>query len=385
MKSRRLQIALIITACLLVVLFFFWLLYYRFIETTDDAYVSGNQVVIHSQIDGFVQAVYCQDTEMVKEGDLLVVLDPTDPTIALEKAKEQLAEQVRNYCGLQQTAASLEAEKQVQIAGFIKTGQDYLHRQKLIETGAISIEDFEHAEAAIAAAFASLLLAEHRLQAVKAQIDGTTVETYPLVVKAKEEVRQAFVNLKRCRIFSPVSGMVARKAVQVGESIESDDSLLVIVPFDQMWIDANFKEIQLKNVKPGLPVKMRADLYGRGKIFHGRVLGTNAGTGSVFSVLPPQNATGNWIKIVQRLAVRIALDPDEVEAYPLRLGLSMHVQIDVRDTVEEIVNEGKFTTKVFADQLEGADELIKQIVSDNTFAPSILNFQKLWPQINQSP
>ncbi len=378
MKKRFFPLALILTVCVLLALFGLWFFYFRFVETTEDAYVSGNQVVVNTQVDGFVQAVYCQDTEMVKQGDLLVVLDPTDQTIALEKAKEALANAVRDYCSLQETASSLEADKQVQIAHFIRTGQDYSHRKELIASGAISLEDLQHAEASFTAAFAATLLAEHKLQAVKAQLNGTTIQTYPLIVQAKEEVRESFVNLKRCKIFSPATGMVARKLVQVGESISAKDSLLVIVPFDQMWVDANFKEIQLKHVKSGQPVRMHADLYGRERIFHGTVLGINAGTGSVFSVLPPQNATGNWIKIVQRLAVRISLDPDEVEAYPLRLGLSMNVKIDVRDKAEEVVNQGKFTTDVFAHQMDGADELIEQILQANTFHPTDPSFMNLY-------
>lgn len=365
MKRPLLTISAIVTALILIAWLVFYIVHWRFIETTEDAYVNGNQVVITSQVPGFVQSVNVQDTQIVNAGDLLALLDATDPTIALEDAKDKLALAVRQYIALVETVAQLKAEKQVKTSWFIRTGQDYLHRQELVESGAISVEDFEHSEADFVSAFASTLLVEHQLKAAIAQVVGTTVETHPSVVEAMQSVKQAFVNLKRCEIRAPATGMVARKSVQVGQSILPKDQLLLIIPFDQMWVDANFKEVQLKDVRPGLPVHVHADYYGRDVLYKGIVLDINAGTGSVFSVLPPQNATGNWIKIVQRLATRIALDPEEVKKHPLRLGLSMKVKIDVRKPVEEIVDQGRFETTIFQDQLDGVDALIAQIIAEN--------------------
>lgn len=368
MSMRRpiLISALVLTLLALIAFAIFYFVHWRFIESTEDAYVNGNQVVVTSQVSGFLQGVYVQDTQLVQAGDLLVTLDKTDPTIALELAQKQLANVAREYIAMVEKVSSLEAEKQIRNSEFIKTGQDFVHRQQLLESGAVSIEDYEHAEAAFTAAFAATLLTEHNLRAAQAQVEGTTVDTHPTVMSAKQAVRQAYVNLKRCDVRAPVSGMVARKGAQVGESIAPSDPLLTIVPFDQMWVDANYKEVQLKCVQPGLPVTMHADLYGRSVIYHGVVLGINAGTGSVFSVLPPQNATGNWIKIVQRLAVRVALDPEEVKKHPLRLGLSMDVKLDVRRPLEEIEDLGHFETSVFAEQLEGVEEMIAQIIRENT-------------------
>lgn len=366
MKRPLLVISAVITAVLLLAWLIFYVVYWRFIETTGDAYVNGNQVVVTSQVQGFVQNVYVQDTQLVHAGELIAQLDPTDAEIALGEAKEKLGNAVRTYIALVQKVDELKADKQVKASWFVRTGQDYQHRQELIDSGAISVEDFQHAEADFVAAFASVLLVEHQLKAAEAQVANTTLETHPLVAEAIQLVRQAYVNLKRCKILAPASGMVARKAVQVGQSIAPSDTLLLIIPFDQVWVDANFKEVQLKNVRPGAPATVRADYYGHSVVFHGTVLDINAGTGSVFSVLPPQNATGNWIKIVQRLATRILLDPEEVKKHPLRLGLSMEVKIDVRSPLEDVQDRGYFETPIFQDQLQGVDELIAQVIEENS-------------------
>jgi membrane fusion protein, multidrug efflux system len=365
MKRSALVGSIIAVALLLLLFLLLWFFHFRFIQSTQDAYVNGNQVVVSPQLTGFVQAVYCQDTQSVEEGDLLVVLDPTDQMIALERAKETFADAIRQYVSLREKVSALQAEKEIQTIQFMRAGKDYLHRLQLVDSGAVSKEDYEHAKAAFIEAFAATTRAEHELRSTEAQIQNTTLETHPNVVRAEEALRQAVINRNRCEIYAPVKGMIARKTVQVGQSISPEDSLLLIIPFDQMWVDANFKEVQLKGVFPGLPVKIYADLYGKGVLFHGKVVALSAGTGSVFSVLPPQNATGNWIKIVQRLPVRIALNPMEVEKYPLRLGLSMHVKIDVRAPVQEIVNSAQFQTTTFSKQQEGADELVAKIFQEN--------------------
>ncbi len=366
MKRLPLLVAVISTIFLLLAFFLLWFLHFRFIESTKDAYVNGNQVVVTSQIAGFIEKVYCQDTQLIKEGDLLVSLDPTDQIIALTLAKESLADAIRQYFSLQEKLASLQAEKQVQIANFVRTAKDYLHRLKLVKTGAISKEECQHAEAAFIAAFATTTRAEHDLLSTEALIKNTTLKTYPSVIKAQEEAKQAFINRNRCEIYAPATGMIARKNAQVGESISARDALLTIVPFDQIWVDANFKEVQLTNVHPGLPAEVYADLYGKRVLFHGKVLGISAGTGSVFSVLPAQNATGNWIKIVQRLPVRIGLDSTEIQKFPLRLGLSMKVTIDIRAQTEAIEDKAQFATTAFLRQQEGVEEFIAKIFEENS-------------------
>lgn len=347
-----------------------YLFYWRFRESTKDSYVNGNMVVITSQIPGYVHTVTVDDTNFVLTNRVLVTLDPIDRSVALEKSKANLAEIVRNVVSLFQRVGMLKADKEKQKAEMIRSAQDYIHRQKLLAPGGVSKEDYEHAEASFIASVASVMMVEHELKSALAQVENTTIETHPLVQKAKEELIEAYVNLQRCTILAPVDGLVALKKVQVGEAVNPMDPLMVIIPFDQMWIDANFKEVQLKNVRIGQPVKMTADFYGHSVVYHGKVVGIPGGTGSVFSPLPPQNATGNWIKIVQRLPVRISLDPQEIQKHPLRLGLSMNVSIDIHDIEGPMVppsppETALYDTEIFAHQELGADALIREIMEKN--------------------
>lgn len=344
--------------------------YWRYRESTKDAYVNGNMVVVTAQIPGYVQTVTVDDTNYVTKGRVLVTLDPIDMMIALEKSKANLAETLRHVVSLFQKVGSLKADKEKRKAKMMRTAQDYLHRQKLLSSGGVSKEDFEHAEAAFIVSLASVMMVEHELKSARAQIENITIETHPLVKMAKEEVKRAWVNYQRCTLLAPVNGVVALKKVQVGEAINPMDPLMAIVPFDQLWVDANFKEVQLKNVRIGQSVTMTADFYGHSILYHGKVVGIPAGTGSVFSPLPPQNATGNWIKIVQRLPVRIRLDPEEVQKHPLRLGLSMHVTIDIHDREglmipSEAPEIALYDTDIFSSQEAGAEALIQEIVEKN--------------------
>ena len=275
-----------------------------------------------------------------------------------------------------QTAEENKADIEVRKAEFSRAVQDFDNRQGLVEFGGVSKEDFEHAEAALLSSYASLVLAEYKYLASLAQVENTTVDTHPLVQKAKEMVRETWVNLQRCDIEAPVHGIVGQRRAQVGEWVNKGDPLLAVIPFDQMWVDANFKEVQLTNIRLGQPVKMTSDIYGGDVVFHGTVIGINGGTGSVFSVLPPQNATGNWIKIVQRLAVRICLDPEEIKRHPLRLGLSMEVTVDIHDVEGNFVPEEKpcqaiYETDVFENQERGSEEIIQEIIRQNSYLPTL--------------
>lgn len=357
---------------LLIALIFFllWLLIFRTHKTTDDAYVNGNQVVITPQISGYITYVTVEDTELVEEGQILVQLDTIDQTVNMEKAKNELAETVRNVAQLFENVGKLKANVEMRKAEVAKTGQDYENRKNLVNSGAVSVEDFQHAEAFFIEAFANLLAAQHELSGTEALVEGTTIQTHPLVEKAKAATKEAYVNLQRCTIRSPVHGLVANKQAQVGEAIAPSSPLMTIVPLDQIWVDANYKETQLKKVRIGQPAKMKADIYGSDVIYYGKVIGIAAATGSVLSVLPPQNATGNWIKIVQRLPVRIQLDPQQLKDHPLRLGLSMNVKVDVSDTKGELIpglssSQPLFKTNIFEGQEQGADELIDKIIAEN--------------------
>lgn len=353
-----------------IAIFIYWYLILRFETSTEDAYVNGNQIMITPQISGYVNAINVTETDIVQEGKVLVSLDCTDQKIAFEEAKHSLAKIVRQVVGLFELVSQLKAEKKIREVEKNKAYQDYIHRKDLLEGGAVPIEQYEHAEAAYFASVHAISLVEHQLQAAIAETDHTSIETHPQVEEAKDRLRKAFIDLQRCNIVAPTHGMIAQRQAQVGEAVMPGRSLMLLIPLDQIWVNANFKETQLKNVRIDQPVVMTSDLYGRRIKFHGKVNGIWPGTGSVFSVLPPQNATGNWIKIVQRLPVRISLDTEELKKYPLRLGLSMSVTIDTTDRGGDILppptkTSHLFQTHIYEKQLEGVEELIKNILEQN--------------------
>ncbi|MES2122037.1 MAG: efflux RND transporter periplasmic adaptor subunit [Chlamydiota bacterium] len=253
---------------------------------------------------------------------------------------------------------------------FVKTAQDYEHRKQLIDEGGVSLEDLEHAAAALQASYGELVATEHQFIGAAALVENTTLASHPIVASAQNNLRDAYVFLQRCTIEAPVEGVVAQRSVQVGEHVSPGDPLMAIVPLDQMWIDANYKEVQLSKVRVGQPAEVVSDIYGSSVTYHGTVVGIAGGTGSVFSVLPPQNATGNWIKIVQRLPVRINLDPEQIKQFPLRLGLSVETNIDIHDTQKPMFPAiaspvAIYSTDVFAKQELGAEELIEKVMVEN--------------------
>ncbi len=366
--------AVLITALIFIVLglgwFAYWWAYGRFYQFTDDAYVDGNNVILTPQVPGIVESFSAMDADFVPEGRILVELDKTDPRIALEKAIADLGSSVRDVMGMFEDEKKYAAMVQMKKAEFVKAAQDYEHRKNLVDDGGVSLEDFEHSEAALRANFADLMATEHQYIAAVSAIENTTVDTHPHVEQMKAKVRDAFVFLQRCTIKAPVSGIVAQRTVQVGERVKEGQPLMAIVPLDQMWVTANYKEVQLTKMRVGQPVHITSDIYGSSIVYPGIIAGIGGGTGSVFSVLPPQNATGNWIKIVQRVPVRIILDQEQIIQHPLRLGLSMEVTVDIHDTNKPYVpeirpDEPLFETDVFATQEEGAEELIAQVINDN--------------------
>ncbi|NGX47934.1 MAG: Multidrug export protein EmrA [Chlamydiae bacterium] len=371
--KKRKRLLWIITAVFLgigIAGFFYWLFVWRFEESTNDAYVHGNQVIVTPQISGHIISVTVDDTEVVEEGRILVELNTIDRKMVLENTKNTLAEMVRNVTQMFENVSMLKADVEANKAAFAKAGQDYKHRKALVKSGGVSKEEFQHSEAFFIEAFANLLSVQYSLRGAQALVENTTIETHPLIEKAKDDLREALVNFVRCTILSPVHGMVAMKKAQVGESISPDTPLMMIVPLDQIWVDANFKEVQLKKIRIGQPVNLKSDIYGGDMIYHGVVIGIAAATGSVMSVLPPQNATGNWIKIVQRLPVRIKLEPSELKRFPLRLGLSMDVTVDIHDTSGKMIPKppppgALYTTDIFDNQDEGADAMIKKIIEEN--------------------
>lgn len=326
--------------------------------STDNAYVGAETASITSMVSGQVVEVRVKDTQQVKKGELLLSLDTRDATIALAQAQAELAKAQRQYNQTSANSQSLNsqilvrrdeiASAQAQLskaqADLNKAQNDYARRQKLIETGAISKEELTSAQAAVETARAGLSLAqaqvaqaessrkaaESTLAANEALIRGTNQQSTPDVQAAQARVDQALFDLERTRIRAPVDGVITRRNVQVGQRVAPGTALMMIVPVAQLYVDANFKESQLAKVKAGQSVTLVSDYYGDDVVYHGKVVGFSGGTGAAFALIPAQNATGNWIKVVQRLPVRISLDPKELAAHPLRVGLSMTATVQLK-------------------------------------------------------
>jgi len=348
----------------------YWAQVLRYHQTTDDAYVSGNVVEITPQISGTVVAIGADDTQFVKAGQPLVRLDRADAKVALDQAEAQLARTVRDVRNQFATSAQLEAAVEARQTELTRAQNDLERRARLGASGAVSGEELQHARDAVKAAQAELSAARQQLAANRARIDGTTLQDHPEVQDAAAAVRSAYLTWSRTELPAPVSGFIARRNVQLGQRVAPGTPLMAVVPLDQVWVDANFKEPQLARMRVGQPVTLSADLYGSHVVFHGKVAGFGAGTGAAFSLLPAQNATGNWIKIVQRVPVRVVLDPREVAAHPLEIGLSMRADIDVRDgsgaRLPQLASTATpWSTEVFGSSDAQADARVAAIISAN--------------------
>jgi membrane fusion protein, multidrug efflux system len=320
------------------------LLALRHVESTDNAYVQGNVVQITPQVAGTVVSINVDDTDVVKAGQPLVKLDPADAQLALDQAQAQLGQTVRevrtmyaNNSTLKAQISLREAEVARAQAELARAQDDVARRKPLVATGAVGQEEFSHAMAQLAAQRSAVVAAQSAVAAAQEQLNsnqsmtqGTPVDQHPSVQRAAARVREAYLALKRAELLAPLDGVVARRSVQIGQRVAAGAPLMTVVALDKLWVDANFKEGQLQRMHVGQAAKLVADVYGRKVEYHGRVAGLGAGTGAAFALLPAQNATGNWIKIVQRVPVRIALDPRELEAHPLRIGLSTVVDVDTR-------------------------------------------------------
>ena len=348
----------------------YWALVLRYAESTDDAYVSGNVVQITPQISGTVVAIGADDTQFVKAGQTLVQLDQADAKVSLDQAEAQLARTVREVRGLYATSAGLQATVAMRQSDLDRANEDLARRERLATSGAISREELQHARDAVDSAKSALNASQQQLLANRARVDRTTIEDHPDVRNAAAHWRDAYLSYVRTALPAPVAGFVAKRAVQLGQRVSPGASLMAIVPLDQVWVDANFKEAQLATMRLGQPVTLTADIYGGKVKYHGKVVGFGAGTGSAFAVLPAQNATGNWIKIVQRVPVRIALDPRELASHPLQIGLSMQVEVDTHDRGGErlpqlAADAPAFATEVFRQQDEVAEQRVKAIIAAN--------------------
>jgi membrane fusion protein (multidrug efflux system) len=316
----------------------YWFSYARYFESTDDAYVDGDVVQITSEVPGTVIALHADDTQFVSRNQPLLELDPADAEVAVRRAEADLGHAVRGVRALFARADQLQADIVDRQVALQRAERDYQRRSGLLSDGAVSSEEFQHTQEEVTEIRATLDAAREQLNGTKAQIDGTDVATNPEVLAAAAAVRDAWLALRRTRVTAPVAGVVARRSVQVGQRIASGTPLMGVVPLDALWVDANFKEVQLRDMRVGQPVTLEADVYGRKARYHGKLVGLAAGTGSAFALLPAQNASGNWIKIVQRLPVRVQLDPQELREHPLRIGESMTVSVGIRDTSGPLVS-----------------------------------------------
>ncbi|WP_027910572.1 efflux RND transporter periplasmic adaptor subunit [Pseudomonas sp. URMO17WK12:I4] len=345
-------------------------LYGRFYEETDDAYVGGNLVQITPQITGTVTRIAVDDGDYVEAGQPLVWLDPADTQVAQQSAEANLARTVRQVRGLFSNVDSYKAQVAARKIDVQRAKADYQRRAALAGKGAISREELAHAQDTLNSAQSALTSAEQQLDTNKALVDDTVIASHPDVKSAAAQLRQAFLNNARSTLVAPVSGYVARRSVQVGARIQPGTALMAVVPLHEVWIDANFKETQLREMRIGQPVTIEADLYGDDVTYQGHVESLGVGTGSAFSLLPAQNASGNWIKIVQRLPVRIRLDDEALEKHPLRIGLSTTVTVDLHDQdgaqlTTQPPKQARFSTAVYDAPTGQADALIERIIHDN--------------------
>jgi membrane fusion protein, multidrug efflux system len=353
-------------------------------ESTDNAYVQGNVIQITPQVGGTVMAIYADDTDFVKAGQPLVKLDPADAKVALDQAESNLAQTVRQVRTLYANNGSLAAQVQLREADIGKAqsevaraNDDLNRRQSLVGNGAVSKEELNHAQtqladakSALAAAQAAATAAREQLASNQAMTEGTNVEQHPSVQAAAGKVREAWLAAQRAALPAPVDGYVAKRTVQLGQRVAAGAPLMSIIPLNQVWVDANFKEVQLRKIRLGQPVKLTADVYGKKVEYHGTVEGLGAGTGSAFALLPAQNATGNWIKVVQRVPVRVALDANEVAKNPLRVGLSMDAEVDVSNQEGKTLADAPRSspvaqTQVFSSVDNGADAEVRRVIVAN--------------------
>ncbi|MHC6217613.1 HlyD family secretion protein [Stenotrophomonas acidaminiphila] len=369
-RGRLLRGLLAIIILLLAAFALWYFAFGRWFEETDDAYVQGNQVQITPQVAGTVVAIAADDGMRVERGQLLVQLDPADTEVALQQAEANLARTVRQVRGLYRTVEGAQADLNARQVTLRRVREDFARRRDLAASGAISNEELAHARDELAAAEAAVAGSRETVERSRALVDDTVVATQPDVKAAAAQLRQAWLNNARAGIVAPVAGYVARRSVQVGQRVQPGAALMAVVPAEQMWVDANFKETQLRHMRLGQEVELRSDLYGGDVKYKGRITSLGLGTGSAFSLLPAQNASGNWIKIVQRVPVRIAIDARQLAEHPLRIGLSMKAEVSLRDQKGEVLpatpaKGNVFDTDVYARQLHDADAAIARIIHDN--------------------
>jgi membrane fusion protein (multidrug efflux system) len=341
-------------------------------------------VQITPQVAGTVIAINTDDTAHVTAGTVLVRFDPADARVALDQAEAQLAQTVREVRSVYANNSTLQAQiaaREADLARFQsdlgKAKDDVARRAPLVATGAVGKEEFNHvnaqlasARSAVAAARSAVLAAREQLAANQTQTAGVAVDAHPNVQRAAARVREAYLALARTELVAPIDGHVAKRSVQLGQRVAPGTPLMSLIALDRVWVEANFKESQLQRLRIGQPVTLQADVYGTQVTYHGRIDGLGAGTGAAFALLPAQNATGNWIKVVQRVPVRVSLDPKELVDHPLRVGLSMEAEVDISNTDGRMLADGSaappsIQTRVYAVDNRAADAEVRRVIAAN--------------------
>jgi membrane fusion protein (multidrug efflux system) len=372
-NSRRRNILLLITA-IIIVLGLLWAAYWVLVlskrERTDDAYVNGNKVMISAQVSGTVIEVLADDTQLVKAGQVLVRLDPVDAQTSLSRTVAALAQTVRQVRQEKATADQYDSVIETRKLELARAEADLTKREPLLVDHAIAPEEVRHARESVELARAALIQAARESASSHALVDGTDVQDNAAVLQAKAAFRDAWIAAQRNAVVAPVTGFVAQRSVQLGQHIQAGQALMTVIPLNHLWVDANFKEVQLRHLRIGQPAQVRSDLYGGSYIYHGRVAGVSPGSGAAFSLLPPQNASGNWIKVVQRVPVRIQIDERDLQASPLRVGLSATVTVDTtgRDgpvLAKEAAGMPVGDTQVYVQDLGKADAEADAVVRRN--------------------
>lgn len=369
-RGKILGLIAVVFIVLGVLWFLVWWLVLSKRERTDDAYVNGNKVVISSQVAGTVIAVLADDTQLVKAGQVLVRLDPVDAQTALARSASALGQAVRQVRQQKLTAGQYDSVIATRRLELVRAEADLAKREPLLADNAIAPEEVRHARESVQMARAALTQAERQATASHALVDGADVDDNPSVQQAKAAYRDSWIAAQRNAVIAPVSGYVAERSVQLGQHLQAGQALMTVIPLNALWVDANFKEVQLRHLRIGQPAEVRSDLYGGSFIFHGHVKGMSAGTGAAFALLPAQNASGNWIKVVQRVPVRIVIDGGDLAKSPLRVGLSATVTVDTTqedgpvlatDSTEQAVGD----TQVYAQDLDKANAEADAIVRHN--------------------
>ena len=350
----------------------YWFFFIKDFEETEDAYVSGNQVMVSSQVAGNISKINVDNMDPVQAGDVLLELDDTNAKLSFEQAKSNLANAVRQVSKLNYTVKQLKSAVRANEITLAQAQGNLNRRVQLVKDGAIDKESFQHAKEAVELAKANLTTSQNQLEANQALLLDGPLSEQPQIQSAVSNLKQAWLNLERTKIRSPIKGYVARRNAQVGQAVSVGGALMAVVTTDQMWLDANFKETQLTHMRIGQSAEIHFDLYGKDKTFNGKVVGIEMGTGSAFSLLPTQNATGNWIKVVQRVPVRIQLDPQQLAENPLRIGLSATVKVNVTDSQGETLRNQARTTTLYSTNALQYDEsavnnLIESIIRDNSY------------------